>query len=192
MALSAKFPTSTGGKPWVRLDSRTGIMTVSGADGGTKFDPKGKTMAFDIARARQGWLAISATGLVDWVDVVGDAYGNPPTADHKAAIELDVYSTMPEFSDMQVRSMRGNSQGFCNFILAIAAKAGDVPDELWPVVKITTVRTIKVGAGSTISIDFDMAPREKWQKRSTIDAGMSATAAPKATKKAENFADAEF
>ena len=160
------FPNSGGGRPWARLDARTGMLLVSGADGKEAMNLKGKVLSVDIASAEQGWLCVSAAGA-DWVPITDGAWGNPPTADHKPGVEADLYCKDAAFGDAPIRSARGNSRGWNNWIGEIAKQAGEIPYGKWPTLKVTDVAVVKVGQGSSVNISFTMASVDKWLDGST-------------------------
>ena len=156
------FPNSGGGRPWARLDARTGMLLVSAPDGGKEaVNLKGKVISVDIANAEQGWLCVSAAGA-DWQPITGGAWGNPPSAEHKPGVEVDIYSKDAAFGDAPIRSARGNSRGWNTWIGEIAKQAGGIPPGKWPTLKVTDVAVVKVGQGSSVNIGFTMAPIDKW------------------------------
>ena len=62
------FPNSGSGRPFVRVDGRSGGFALSCPEGG---DPEivemhGKVVDLDLANAEQGWLKISKDGT-DWL-----------------------------------------------------------------------------------------------------------------------------
>ena len=163
------FPNSgNNGRPWARLDARTGIMFLSSADGEkTPCDLKGKVVALDIANATQGWLAVTAAGAA-WTPIDDGVWGTAPSEDHKPGVDIDIWCK--DFGDVKLRTSRGNSRGWNGFIQAVAEKAGEVGGDAWPTIKITAVKVVKVGQGSSIDVEFLVAPPEKWVKDSVIRA----------------------
>ena len=171
------FPNSgNNGRPWARLDARTGIMFLSSADGEkTSCDLKGKVLALDIANATQGWLAVTAAGAA-WSPIEDGVWGGAPTEDHKPGVDIDIWCK--DFGDVKLRTSRGNSRGWNNFIQAVAEKAGEVGGDSWPTIKITAVKVVKVGQGTSIDVEFLMAPPEKWVKETAIRADDDEAPAP--------------
>ena len=194
--MSLSFPNSGdgNGKPWARLDGRTGIMFVSSPDGKSPVDLKGKVLSLNLANATQGWLKVE-TGGTDWQPIVDGQWGNPPSADHKPAVDVDLYCKDASFGDAKVRTARGNSRAWTSFIGQVSEKVGPVEQGAWPTIRIDAVRVVKVGAGSTIAIDFTLAPKEKWVSEASIagDASQAPEPAPKpAAKPAPASMDDEF
>jgi len=192
------FPNSgNNGRPWARLDARTGIMFLSSADGEkTPCDLKGKVLALDISNATQGWLAVTAAGAA-WTPIEGGNWGLGPTEDHKPGVDIDIWCK--DFGDVKLRTSRGNSWGWNGFIQAVAEKAGEVGGDSWPTIKITGVKVVKRGQGSSIEVEFLMAPPEKWVKEAVIRAdepeaeGKPVSAKPKpAPAKIADLDDDEF
>lgn len=173
-----KFPGSDSSRAWVRMDGRTGLWTMSSADGPTMVDLKGRKIGVDIARAVQGWLA--TTPQFDWQELgAPDAWGAAPSADHRPGVKLDLISTDGVFGDDPVREARGNSRAFTTFVAKVHAQVGDAdPHGPVPVIKINAIRTIKVGAGTSVEIDFIVGPREQWLDRAKVEAAASGNAAP--------------
>jgi hypothetical protein len=178
------FPQQASGKPWARLDARTGILFVSSADGEkSAVDMKGKTFGLDIANAKQGWLMVGAAG-VDWQEVNG-AWGNPPSADHKPGVDVTIYSKDASFGDAPFRSARGNSRAWTQFVADVAKKAGLIPAGKLATLRVDAVKTIKVGQGTSVQIDFTLAPKEKWY--SAEEASAAPAPAPTSSSDDEEF-----
>ena len=70
--MELKFP-SNAGRPYCRLDGRTGAFALSVPDGDPEIvEMKGKILDLDIAGAEQGWLRLDAnlTGEIPRVKVL--------------------------------------------------------------------------------------------------------------------------
>ena len=166
------FPQSSSGRPWARLDARTGLMYISSPEGDKlPVDLKGKALGFDIANAKQGWLAVGTAGA-DWQDLPeGGGWGNPPSADHKPAVDIDIWCNDPAFGDAKLRTSRGNSRAFTQLVQEIAKKVGDVQGgseaakRALPLIRIDAVRIVKVGQGTSVSFDFTLAQIANWVPR---------------------------
>lgn len=185
------FPSSgNSGRPWARLDARTGIMFLSSPDG-TKvpFDLKGKVLALNIAEAEQGWLHVSAAG-VDWRPVHNNVWGDKPTPDHKAGVDLEIYCK--DFGPESVRTSRGNSLGWTSFIGDVSNQAADLSGPAWPTIKVTAVKVIKYGQGSSVEIEFIMGPKDKWIAPPAQEADPAPKPAPKPATTVGELDDAEF
>jgi hypothetical protein len=177
------FPQSSSGRPWARLDARTGLMFISSPEGDkVPVDLKGKALGFDIANAKQGWLAVGTAGA-DWQDLPeGGGWGNPPSTDHKPAVDIDIWCKDPAFGDAPLRTSRGNSRAFTQLVQEIAKKVGDVQGgaeaskRALPLIRIDAVRIVKVGQGTSVSFDFTLAQIANWVPR----VGVAETAAPAA------------
>lgn len=178
------FPQSSSGRPWVRLDARTGLMFISSPEGDKlPVDLKGKALGFDIANAKQGWLAVGTAGA-DWQDLPeGGGWGNPPSADHKPAVDIDIWCSDPAFGDAKLRTSRGNSRAFTQLVQEIAKKVGDVQGgseaakRALPLIRIDAVRIVKVGQGTSVSFDFTLAQIANWVPRAGVAEAPSAAAA---------------
>lgn len=174
-----QFPNQSTGRPWARLDARTGMMFVSGPDGKAPVDLKGKIMSVNIAGAQQGWLAVTAAGA-DFQPIIDGKWGNPPSPDHKPGVDVELYCKDAAFGDAPVRVSRGNSKGWTGFIAGVSQKAGDIPAGKWPTIRIDGVKVVKIGQGSSINVEFTVAPTEKWAAEADIRAAADAArAAPK-------------
>ena len=166
------FPQSSSGRPWARLDARTGLMFISSPEGDKlPVDLKGKALGFDIANAKQGWLSVGTAGA-DWQDLPdGGGWGNPPSADHKPAVDIDIWCNDPAFGDAKLRTSRGNSRAFTQLVQEIAKKVGDVQGgaeaskRALPLIRIDAVRIVKVGQGTSVSFDFTLAQIANWVPR---------------------------
>ena len=169
------FPQSSSGRPWARLDARTGLMFISSPEGDkVPVDLKGKALGFDIANAKQGWLAVGTAGA-DWQDLPdGGGWGNPPSADHKPAVDIDIWCNDPAFGDAKLRTSRGNSRAFTQLVQEIAKKVGDVQGgaeaskRALPLIRIDAVRIVKVGQGTSVSFDFTLAQIANWVPRAGV------------------------
>ena len=177
------FPQSSSGRPWARLDARTGLMFISSPEGDKlPVDLKGKALGFDIANAKQGWLAVGTAGA-DWQDLPeGGGWGNPPSADHKPAVDIDIWCNDPAFGDAKLRTSRGNSRAFTQLVQEIAKKVGDVQGgaeaskRALPLIRIDAVRIVKVGQGTSVSFDFTLAQIANWVPRAGVAEAPSAAA----------------
>ena len=178
------FPQSSSGRPWARLDARTGLMFISSPEGDKlPVDLKGKALGFDIANAKQGWFAVGTAGA-DWQDLPdGGGWGNPPSADHKPAVDIDIWCNDPAFGDAKLRTSRGNSRAFTQLVQEIAKKVGDVQGgaeaskRALPLIRIDAVRIVKVGQGTSVSFDFTLAQIANWVPRAGVAAEASSAAA---------------
>lgn len=183
--------TGSSGKPWARLDARTGMLVISAPDGNKKMvDLSGKVIGLNTLNATQGWLKVDASGA-DWQPVPRDQWGVPPSAEHKAGVEVELYCNDPAFGDAPVRVARGNSRGWTAFIGGVVQQAGAIPAGTWPTIKVNAVKVIKIGQGSSITVDFAMAPKEKWVKDADISRSPATTANPaqKSTQEVGAFGD---
>ena len=177
------FPQSSSGRPWARLDARTGLMFISSPEGDKlPVDLKGKALGFDIANAKQGWLSVGTAGA-DWQDLPdGGGWGNPPSADHKPAVDIDIWCNDPAFGDAKLRTSRGNSRAFTQLVQEIAKKVGDVQGgseaakRALPLIRIDAVRIVKVGQGTSVSFDFTLAQIANWVPRAGVAEAPSAAA----------------
>jgi hypothetical protein len=172
----------SSGKPWARLDARTGLLVISGPDGNKKMvDLSGKVLSLNTLNgATQGWLRVDASGA-DWQPVPRDQWGVPPSPEHKPGVEVELYCNDPAFGDSPVRVARGNSKGWTSFVAGVVQQAGAVPAGTWPTIKINAVKIVKIGQGSSITVDFAMAPKEKWVKDSDIQRPAVTAAKPPAS-----------
>lgn len=178
------FPQSSSGRPWARLDARTGLMFISSPEGDKlPVDLKGKAIGFDIANAKQGWLAVGTAGA-DWQDLPDNGgWGNPPSAEHKPAVDIDIWCNDPAFGDAKLRTSRGNSRAFTQLVQEIGKKVSDVAGgaeaakRAIPLVRIDAVRIVKVGQGTSVSFDITLAQIANWVPRAGV-AEAPAAAAP--------------
>ncbi len=167
-----KFPTNGTGRPFVRIDGRSGGFALSVPDGGDLeiVEMKNRLLDLDIANAEQGWLKLSADGA-DWqpLATLDDWDGAPkPSADHAPGVCIDVMST--DWPEPQVRQLRGSSRAITGFIARIAEAAGAVPEDKAVRIRLTGARVVKIGKGTSAEIDFDVAPRDKWPGVRAFDA----------------------
>lgn len=178
------FPQSSSGRPWARLDARTGLMFISSPEGDKlPVDLKGKALGFDIVNAKQGWLAVGTAGA-DWQDLPDNGgWGNPPSAEHKPAVDIDIWCNDPAFGDAKLRTSRGNSRAFTQLVQDIANKVADVAGgaeaakRAIPLVRIDAVRIVKVGQGTSVSFDITLAQIANWVPRAGIAEAPAASAA---------------
>lgn len=179
-----QFPQSSSGRPWARLDARTGLMFISSPEGDkVPVDLKGKAIGFDIANAKQGWLAVGTAGA-DWQDLPDNGgWGNPPSAEHKPAVDIDIWCNDPAFGDAKLRTSRGNSRAFTQLVQEIGKKVSDVAGgaeaakRAIPLVRIDAVRIVKVGQGTSVSFDITLAQIANWVPRAGIAEAPAASAA---------------
>ena len=160
-----QFPNS-GGRPYLKLDARDGKFFASepGADEPQEVNLVGKVLGMDVEMAQQGWLMVSGAGA-DWKPLAepDDWVGTPkPGPDYKPAVDVNVISK--EFEG--IRSFRGNSKALTSFVASVHSEAGDnLGNGKIATIKIKRLKSIKVGQGSSIDVEFDMAPASKWLKR---------------------------
>ncbi len=182
-----QFPSSGTGRPFVRIDGRSGSFALSVPDGGDLeiVEMRDKLLDLDLAGAEQGWLRLSTDGA-DWValETLDDWAGTPrPSADHAPGVCIDVMSA--DWPEPQVRQLRGSSRAITGFIARIAEAAGKVPDGRAVRVRITGASVKKIGKGTSAEIGFEIAPRDKWPAAATFDEHRDApepTAAPAPSK----------
>ena len=174
-----QFPNSGSGRPYVRLDARTGSFKASTPEGSPVLvDMKGKVLDLDLENAKQGWLSVDQQG-VNFVPLKNrdDWIGTPqPSKDHAPAVSLDLMSDA--FAEPRVREFRGNSRAVTTFIANVASEAGEIPAGKAVRVRIKAVRQINVGRGTSIDLEFDLAPQDKWPDLSAFDAHRDVPAQP--------------
>ncbi len=165
------FPNSGSGRPFVRIDGRSGAFALSVPDGDPEIvEMHGKLLDLDLAGVSQGWLCFS-TGGADWVALETlDDWLNPPkpSADHNAGVRIDLMCA--DWAEPKVRELRGSSRAITGFITRIAQAAGDVPEGKAVRVRITGARVVTIGKGTSVAIDFEIAPRDKWPDVAAFDA----------------------
>ena len=190
------FPTNGTGRPFVRIDGRSGTFALSAPDGGDLeiVEMKNRLLDLDIAGAEQGWLRLSADGA-DWValETLDDWAGTPkPSADHAPGVCIDVMS--PDWPEPQVRQLRGSSRAITGFIARIAEAAGAVPDSKAVRIRLTGARVVKIGKGTSAEISFEIAPQDKWPAVAAFDEHRDAPDTPEAAPatSAPNGASANF
>jgi len=180
------FPNSGSGRPYISLDARTGMWKISTANGPEMVDLKGKTMALDVANAVQGWLHVGPSGA-DWQPIERGQWGNAPSADHKPGVALTVVI------ENEVRELRGNSKALTGFIAAIAREVGSqaAADGPLPLIRIEGSKVVKIGQGTSVDVQYKLAPAAKWVDRSVLhaDGADPAPAPAKAAKAAPKAAD---
>ena len=165
------FPNSGSGRPFVRIDGRSGGFALSVPDGGDLeiVEMKNRLLDLDLAGASQGWLRLSTEGA-DWValETLDDWAGTPrPSADHAPGVCIDVMST--DWPEPQVRQLRGSSRAITGFIARIALAAGGVPAGKAVRIRITGAKVMKFGKGTSAEIGFEIAPQEKWPDVAAFD-----------------------
>jgi hypothetical protein len=157
------FPNSGSGRPYVRIDGRSGSFALSVPDGDPEIaEMHGKLLDLDIAGAEQGWLWLSSNGA-DWVPLETlDDWLNPPkpSADHNAGVRIDLMSA--DWAEPKVRELRGSSRAITGFIVRVAQAAGEIPDGKAVRIRLTGARVVKIGKGTSAEIGFEIAPRDKW------------------------------
>ncbi len=174
------FPNTGTGRPFVRIDGRSGNFLLSVPDGGDPeiVEMKNRLLDLDLAGAEQGWLRLSTEGA-DWValDTIDD-WDNPPqpSADHAPGVCIDLMCA--DWPDPKVRQLRGSSRAITRFIAGVAEAAGDVPDGKAVRIRLNGARVRKFGKGSSAEINFDIAPRDRWPSVATFDEYRDATDAP--------------
>ena len=166
------FPINGTGRPFVRIDGRSGGFALSVPDGGDLeiVEMKSRLLDLDLAGASQGWLRLSTEGA-DWValETLDDWAGTPkPSADHNAGVRVELMCG--DWSAPQVRELRGSSRAIIGFIVRIAEAAGDIPDGKAVRVRLTGARVVKIGKGTSAEINFEIAPRDKWPAVAAFDA----------------------
>ncbi len=166
-----KFPTNGTGRPFVRIDGRSGGFALSCPEGG---DPEivemhGKVLDLDLANADQGWLKISKDGT-DWLalETLDDWDGTAkPSADHAPGVRVDLMCAA--WPEPQVRQLRGSSRAITGFIARIAEAAGTVPEGKAVRIRLTGARVVNIGKGTSAEINFEIAPKDKWPAVVTFD-----------------------
>jgi len=164
------FPNSGSGRPFVRIDGRSGSFALSTLDGDPEiFEMTNKLLDLDITGVEQGWLRISKDGT-DWqaLEVLDDWAGTPrPSEDHAPAVKIDVMST--DWPQPKVRELRASSRAVTGFITRIAQEAGDVPEGKAVRVRITGAKMLNFGKGSSVDLKFEIAPTDRWPDVSIFD-----------------------
>jgi len=163
-----EFPNSGGGRSFVRYDGRNGAFLLSSPDGEAPevFPMRDKILVADIKRAEQGWLKFKDG--VDWQPLdAANAWGGPPSRDHNAAVQVDVYCAA--WPDPQIRQLRGSSKALIGFVKRLDAAAAGAPDDKAVTVRIGAARITKIGQGTSAEASFEVAPPAKWLDRSIFD-----------------------
>jgi hypothetical protein len=164
------FPNSGSGRPFVRIDGRSGGFALSCLDGDPEIiEMRGKLLDLDIAGAEQGWLHLSTNGA-DWValETLDDWLGTPrPSADHNPGVRIDLMCA--DWAEPKVRELRGSSRAITGFIARIAEAAGAVPAGKAVRIRLTGVRVVKIGKGTSAEIGFEIAPRDRWPDVAAFD-----------------------
>ena len=181
------FPNSGGSSSYASLDARTGLWKISSAEGPVMVDLKGKTMALDVANAVQGWLHVGPS-VADWQPIERGQWGNAPSADHKPGVSLTVV-----IDGGEPRQLRGNSKALTGFIAAIAREVGSqaAADGPLPLIRIEGSKVVKIGQGTSVDVQYKLAPAAKWVDRSVLhaDGAEPAPAPAKAAKAAPKAAE---
>ena len=188
------FPTTGSGKPYCRIDGRSGTFSLSVPDGGDPeiVEMKGRLLDLDLANADQGWLKISKDGT-DWLalETLDDWDGTAkPSADHAPGVRVDLMCAA--WPEPQVRQLRGSSRAITGFIARIAEAAGTVPEGKAVRIRLTGARVVNIGKGTSAEINFEIAPRDKWPDRATFEAAAEAEADVGTKSAASNGASAAF
>jgi len=165
------FPTTGTGRPFVRIDGRSGGFALSVPDGGDPeiVEMKGNLVDLDLANAEQGWLKISKDGT-DWqaLDTIDDWDGTAkPSAAHAPGVRVDLMCAA--WPEPQVRQLRGSSRAITGFIARIAEAAGTVPTGKAVRIRLTGARVVNIGKGTSAEINFEIAPKDKWPAVATFD-----------------------
>lgn len=168
-------PQASGGA-YVRLNASAGAFSISVGEGETAVvDLSGKIIALDLKHARQGWLHVGTAG-VNWVDLKEpDVWEDRPSKEHKPGADLGFYSdSFP--ADPKTRDFRTNSQAGLVFVRHAIETLGigdtnELPEESIPTFKIEKIVKRKAGSQITTDITLKAAPRDKWVKRDTFEAG---------------------
>ena len=166
------FPTNGAGRPFVRIDGRSGGFALSVPDGGDLeiVEMKSRLLDLDLVGASQGWLRLSSDGA-DWIPLEAlDNWLNPPrpSADHNAGVRIDLMCA--DWAEPKVRELRGSSRAITGFIARVALAAGDVPVGKAVRVRITGAKVLRFGKGSSVDLGFEIAPRDRWPDVAIFDA----------------------
>jgi hypothetical protein len=192
-----QFPNSGTGRPFVRINGTTGNFALSVADGGEpeNIDMTGRVLDLDLTGAEQGHLSVSKDGS-DWLPIgARDAWkATPsPSPDHSPGVMLDLMCA--DWPEPKVRELRASSRAVTGFIARVALAAGDIPAGKAVRIRLTGAKAVRFGKGSSVNIDFELAPRDKWPDVAAFDEHRDAVpeAAPvvPVTKSAGAFDDLE-
>jgi hypothetical protein len=162
------FSKSGGGRPFVRLDGRNGMFSLSSSEGTDPelFVMKDQILVADIKRATQGWLKLQ--GGCDWAPLEDPTdWGRQPSPDHAQAVAVDFFCAA--WPAPQIRQFRGLSKAVTGFVARLNEAAADAPDTKAIAVKIGASRITKIGQGTSAEVDFDVAPLGKWPDRRLFD-----------------------
>ena len=165
------FPNSGSGRPYVRIDGRSGGFALSVPDGSDLeiVEMKNRLLDLDLAGAEQGWLRLSTDGAA-WTALatLDDWDGTPkPSADHAPGVCIDVMS--PDWPEPKVRQLRGSSRAITGFITRIAEAAGDVPEGKAVRARITGAKVVSIGKGTSVNLGFEIAPADRWPDVAAFD-----------------------
>ncbi len=166
------FPNSGSGRPFVRIDGRSGAFSLSVPEGGDPeiVEMRDKLLDLDIAGALQGWLKIS-TGGSDWAPLAArdDWAGTPrPSADHAPGVKIDLMCDA--WTEPKVRELRGSSRAIIGFITRVADAAVTVPTGKAVRVRVDVARVVNIGKGTSVDIGFEIAPTDRWPDVAAFDA----------------------
>ena len=166
------FPNSKGdGRPWISLDGQTGDFKISMSDGDPEvIDAKGLKLGIDLHSATQGWLALGV-GMRDWQPLdAEDEWGEKPSPDHRPGIEVDIICQSGAFGDEPVRVFNGASLAVTNFIAGVIQAVNcnlDDTDAI-PTIRVKDIKKRSMGKGTSLTVDFDTAPLDKWMSRKDV------------------------
>lgn len=166
LEMAIPFMTNSTSGPWIKLDGQAGVLKISTPDGDDKIiEASGLVVGVDLNNATQGWLALSK-GMRDWRPITdADGWGERPSEEHKQGIEVDIICRDEAFGDEPVRVLSGNSKAVVNWFAALMSEVGDVEGEAIPTIKINKLEKKALGKGSTVAVDYKLAPKDKWIKR---------------------------
>ena len=159
-----QFPSQN--QPYLQFDGRNGQFRFGAGGQKTDIDIVGKPLGVDIANAKQGWLAFTGGG-VDWQELAEqDKWGVQPSDEYKPGVEVEV--TAPDvLGDSTPMRFRGSTMAHNKLIAAIHDRTAADAKRLGsiPVIKIVKINTVKVGAGTSVNFDFEVAPTGAWLRR---------------------------
>jgi hypothetical protein len=140
----------------------------------------------DLKNATQGWLALGV-GMRDWHPITPiDGWGERPSEDHKQGIEVNLICHGEAFGDEPVRVLSGNSKAVTNWMSLLIAEVGDLDEaDTIPMIRIENLEKKSLGKGSTVAVNYKLAPRDKWMRRADLDASDEAPTVSEADTAAE-------
>lgn len=164
-----KFPNTTG-KPYVKIDGRTGAFSLSCPDGDPEiFDMSGRLLDLDLNGAVQGWLKLDVGGA-DWMPLdEHDGWSSTPrpSTDHMPGVSIDLMCR--DWPDPKVRQLRGSSKAITGFIANVALGASDVPIGKAVRIRMRGAKVVKFGKGSSVNLTFEVAPMSHWPDSADFD-----------------------